>query len=124
VQDYKYADASAGRVREYGEQLAAYRLAVARTASGEVDGELVFLRGRPAVVPLGAMDADATEAAIVAAGEGLAAVAGARHVEAFARGPSAPEACAVLECPWLRRCWGPRTVSDTAPGAHRRTGAA
>lgn len=124
VQDYKYADASAGRAREYGDQLAAYRLAVARTEGGEVDGELVFLRGRPTVVPLGPLDPGATEAAIVAAGEALAAVAGARHVEAFPRGPAEPEVCVVLECPWLRRCWGAGAVSDTAPGARPRTGAA
>jgi ATP-dependent helicase/nuclease subunit A len=126
VQDYKYAEASPARVREYAEQLAVYRLAVERRTGEPVAGEIVFVRGTPSVASLPPLDAVATEVALLARGRALAAVAGRREAEAFPRGPVAPAACRMLGCGFVGRCWridAPR-LSDNARHARRRTDAA
>jgi ATP-dependent helicase/nuclease subunit A len=126
VQDYKYAEASPARVREYGDQLAAYRLAVERRTGEAVAGEIVFVRGTPSVASLPPLDAAATEAALLARGRALAAVAGRREAEALPRAPEAPAACRALGCGFVGRCWRTdvRRLSDSARHARRRTGAA
>jgi hypothetical protein len=124
VQDYKYAEPSAAAAAEYGEQLAAYRLAVRRRTGEEVAGELVFVRGAPRIVALPPLDAARMEAALLAAGRGLAAVAGRRDLEAYPRGPESPDACERLGCELVRRCWsGGPGVIDSARDARPRTAA-
>jgi hypothetical protein len=122
VQDYKYAEASPARVREYAEQLAVYRLAVERTYGTTVGGEIVFVRGVPQIVSLPALETSATEAALLDAGRALGAVLPRRDAAVFPRRPSGPEACRVLGCGFVRRCWRASPgLSDSVPDGHRRT---
>src|SRR5207244_1167315 len=57
VRDYKYARPAPAALESYAPQLGAYQLAVGAAGAAEVEAELVFLRGGPAVLrrpPLGA----------------------------------------------------------------------
>jgi ATP-dependent exoDNAse (exonuclease V) beta subunit len=126
VQDYKYAEATAARVVEYADQLAAYRVAVARLTDAPVGGEILFLRGSPCFVSLAPLDVPRAEAELLDAGRALGAVLGRRDADAFPRRPAAPEACRALGCGFVRRCWSARgtRVTDSAPGdGHRTDGA-
>jgi RecB family exonuclease len=123
VQDYKYAHASPARVAEYAEQLAAYRLAVARATGDAVAGEIVFVRGTPEIVALPPLDAEQVEADLLAAGRALGAVAGRRDGAAYPRRPSAPDVCRGLGCGYVRRCWGrdaPEVIGSARDGRRRR----
>ena len=127
VQDYKYARASSAHAIEYAAQLDAYRLAVERDTGTGAAGEIVFLRGTPRIVTLPPLDAAALEAELLAAGRALAAVAGRRDGDAFARGPARPDICEAMGCAFVRRCWdaGARpAVTDSDPSAPGRTDAA
>ena len=73
------------------------------------------------------LDAAALEAELLAAGRALAAVAGRRDGDAFARGPARPDICEAMGCAFVRRCWdaGARpAVTDSDPSAPGRTDAA
>jgi ATP-dependent helicase/nuclease subunit A len=106
VRDYKYARPSAAAAVNYGAQLAAYVLAVRATGVDTVEAELVFLRGGTVVERLPPLDAAREEEAFVSAGRALAEALGSGGVDAFPRGPSAPEVCRRLGCGHVSRCWG------------------
>jgi ATP-dependent helicase/nuclease subunit A len=123
VRDYKYAARSPEALVRYGDQLAAYRLAVATAGAARVEGELVFLRGGPAIVPVPASDLAAEAAAVVAAGVALGEAARGGTADDYPRRPAGPAECERLGCGWVRRCWRAR-VSGTAPAPSSRSGAA
>jgi hypothetical protein len=124
VRDYKYARASAEALARHAPQLGAYRLAVHAVTGGEVEGEILFLRGGPAVRPLPALEPAAEAASLVEAGVALGAARAAGDPEAFARRPPAPEACEALGCGYVRRCWGaPAAANRRAPAPRSGSGA-
>jgi hypothetical protein len=106
VRDYKYARPSAAAAVNYGAQLAAYELAVRATGAAAVEAELVFLRGGTVVEAVPPLDAAAEEGAFVAAADALARALASGGVEAFPRGPTAPDTCRRLGCGHVARCWG------------------
>src|SRR5262249_17376456 len=111
VRDFKYAAASDAAVTSYAPQIAAYRLAVLAGSDGQVNGELVFLRGGTTIRALPALDSGAEAAALVMAAEGLAQALAVHTIDAFPRTPPGPAACEALGCGYARRCWG-RAGSD------------
>ena len=111
VRDYKYATPSDAAVAAYADQLAAYRLAVAADAAGE----LVFLRDGPAVRTLPPLDAEAQVEALVEAGVALGAARASGDAGAFPKRPPARSVCEQLGCGYAGRCWG-RELTDRAPG--------
>jgi ATP-dependent helicase/nuclease subunit A len=124
VRDWKYAARSAEALARYGDQLAAYRLAVAAAGTPAVESELVFLRGGPAVVPVRGSDPDAEAEAVVAAGIALGEAARGGTADDHPRRPPGPAACERLGCGWVRLCWGAAAVvSGTAPVATTRSDA-
>jgi len=110
VRDYKYATPNDAAVAAYADQLAAYRLAVAADAAGE----LFFLRDGPAVRPLPPLDAEAQMEALVEAGVALGAARASGDPGAFPKRPPARPVCEQLGCGYVRRCWG-RELTDRAP---------
>jgi ATP-dependent helicase/nuclease subunit A len=106
VRDYKYARPAGGAIVAHAPQLGAYRLAVGASAGSPVDGEIVFLRGGPAIRPLPPFDAEAEAGALLDAGDGLARATALGTIDAFPRLPESPDACTALGCGYVRRCWG------------------
>jgi ATP-dependent helicase/nuclease subunit A len=103
VRDYKYARPSDAAVAAYADQLAAYRLAIAPDAAGE----LVFLRGGLAVRALPALDVEAQVGGLIEAGVALGAAMASGEPSAFPKRPPAPVVCERLGCGYVRRCWKP-----------------
>jgi ATP-dependent exoDNAse (exonuclease V) beta subunit len=123
VRDYKYTAPSAEAVAQHAAQLVAYRLAVAGPGEAAADGELVFLRGGPAVVPLPAVDRMREEATTVEAALALGAAQARADADAFPRRPPGPAACEALGCGYVRWCWG-AVSTGTGPDRRIDTGAA
>ena len=103
VRDYKYAQPSHAAVVAHADQLAAYRLAIAPDAAGE----LVFLRGGPAVRALPPLDVEGQVEALVDAGVALGAAMASGEPSAFPKRPPSAVVCARLGCGYVRRCWKP-----------------
>ena len=103
MRDYKYAQPSAAAVVAHADQLAAYRLAIAPDAAGE----LVFLRGGPAVRALPPLDVEGQVEALVDAGVALGAAMASGEPSAFPKRPPSAVVCARLGCGYVRRCWKP-----------------
>ena len=74
--------------------------------AGQVDADLVFLRGGPVVWPLPALDARAEAESLAEAGVALGTALTSGELEAFPRTPTGPAACTELGCGYVARCWG------------------
>jgi ATP-dependent helicase/nuclease subunit A len=113
VRDYKYALPTPVAAAHHADQLAAYRLAL----GGDADGEVMFLRGGPAVHALRSTP-DGAALLDTAYALGLATAAGG--AEAFPKRPAGPDECLRLGCGYVPRCWR-RPRGATRRGRGRRS---